>query len=139
MMTTVARDMANLCERQVRRLQGWADNLPTAPFEGPLLTAALALAGLSSGFLAAEIDVKASAIRAYVDDCSDALTASEKKALQRFFNRRGIYDVQLFSWFGWRGLIYAPWAAARVNAADLHDQARAARIIQFQREAGRRL
>ena len=138
MMTTVARDVADLCERQVRRLQGWADNLPAAPFEGPFLTAALSLVGEGAGFLAAEVGVKESAIRAYIDD-SAALTAAEKKALKRFFNRRGIYDVHLFSWIGWRGLICAPRTVVRVNAAVLHEQVRAARIIQFQREAGRRL
>ncbi len=139
MLTTVVRKAADLGERTARGVQGWADNLPDAPFDGPLLTAAIALAGKSEGFLSAEIDVPTERVRQYVETWSDALSPVEQRALRRFFNRRGIYEVRLFSWFGWRGLIYAPWTIARHDADRLEDQATAARIAQFQRGAGRRL
>ena len=139
MLTTVVRKAADLGERTARGVQGWADNLPDAPFEGYLLTAGLALADKSEGFLAAEIDVPIARVRQYVEDSSDALSPAEQRALRRFFNRRGIYEVRLFSWFGWRGLIYAPWTLGRHDAARLEDQATTARIVDFQRGAGRRL
>lgn len=139
MLTTVVRKAADLGERTARGVQGWADNLPDAPFEGYLLTAGLALADKSEGFLAAEIDVPIARVRQYVEESSDALSPAEQQALRRFFNRRGIYEVRLFSWFGWRGLIYAPWTLGRHDAARLEDQATTARIVEFQRGAGRRL
>lgn len=139
MITTVVRYAADLCERAARRFQGWADNLPDAPFEGSLLTAALAIAEKSEGFLSAEIDVPIERIHQYVEDCSWVLKPHEQKALARFFHRRGIYEVRLLSWFGWRGLFYSPRKLGQENADSLEAQGRAARIVEFQRGAGRRL
>ena len=139
MITTVVRHAADLCERLACRFQGWADNLPDAPFEGSLLPAALAIAEKSEGFLAAEIDVPLPRVHRYVEDASDAPSPPEQKALASFFNRRGIHEVRLFSWFGWRGLVFSPRKLGQENADSLEGQARAGRITEFQRGVGRRL
>ena len=78
-------------------------------------------------------------VRQYVQDSSDVLTPVEQQVLRRFFNRRGIYELRQFSWFGWRGLIYAPWTVCCHDADRLEDHATTARIVEFQRGAGRRL
>ena len=138
MITTVVRHAADLCERAARRFQAWADNLPDAPFGDSLLPAALAIAEKSVGFLAAEIDVPIERVRQYVEFGDDELSPPEQKALAGFFSRRGIHDVRLFSWFGWRGLVYSPRKLQQELADSLGVQARAARIVEFKRGVGRR-
>lgn len=133
MITTVVRNAADLCERMALRFQGWADNLPDSPFDSGLLTVALAVAEKPEGFLAAEIDVPVERIRQYGDFSDPGLSPAEQKALAGFFHRRGIYEVRLLRWFGWRGLVFAPWAVAKEDADRRAAHARVERIVESER------
>jgi len=138
MFTTLVQNAADLCVRQSGQLQSWAHKLPDGPFDS-ILPAALALAQSSKGFLAAEIGVPIGRIQSCIEEDEGALSIAEHRDVGRFFNCRGIYDVRLFAWFGWRIIACHPMTTVRENDNSLKAQTIAGRIVQFQHEAGLRL
>ncbi|WP_428149702.1 hypothetical protein [Brevundimonas sp.] len=134
MKTSAVRGLADLCERLSRRFQGWADNLPAEPFDR-IIPAALQLVEKSPGFMAAEIGVSHADMRQYLDGDPDGLSTEELRDVGRFFGRRGVYDVRVLSWLGFRIIVWRPEATVREAMAALDADATASRIAQFQREA----